>query len=186
MAQENITTEKRRLRLERDHAPAEASTCGLYQKDSGSGCQTGKSYPKWLLWLWNHPQLYMFLLECRSFVHRIRIVLTTPDSHEVCMGVLGVEGTPEHLSDLPNKCLHARTRDIETMFSTFAWATPLDWRVAALAWEQGARWSFDSMGYGTAFSSVQKAFSERQDTKPDSVVPQCSTRDRQSPLPSRE
>jgi hypothetical protein len=182
------TTEKRKLQPERDHAAAEASTCGPCQKNSPSGRQTGKSYPVWRLWLSNHPQLYMFLLECRSFVHRIKIVLTTPDSHEVYMGVLGVEGTPEHLSDLPNKCLHARTRDIERMCSTFAWATPLDWRVAALAWEQGVQWSFDMLGYGTAFSSVHRAlsFSEREDIKPDSVVPQCSTHDPLTPLPSRE
>jgi hypothetical protein len=179
MARGNVTKEKCKPRPECGHAAVEESTSGLYRKDSRRGHQTDRAYPRWLLWLWSHPQLYMFLLECRSFVRRINFVLTTPDSHEVYMGVLGVEGTPEHLSELPNKCLHARTRDIEKMSSTFAWATPLDWRVAALAWEQGVQWSFDMLGYGTAFSSVQRAlvFSEREDVKPDLAVLQSTRRD---------
>ena len=156
-----------------------------YLTDSCIERPNGAGYPRWLLWLWRRPQLCVSLLEIRSFLRRMRIVLGSNDSHRVYMGTVQAQCGHEHPCDLSSRCLHARIADIEILCSKFPWATPLDWRLAAFAWEQGYLSVLSMCGISSASVLETLSVSEREDIKPDLATQQPTKRDPSNPPPSR-
>jgi hypothetical protein len=102
----------------------------------------------------NHPRLRMLLSECRSFLHRTYIVLTSKDTHRVPMGSAYLESPSGYLYQ--NIRTDACIRDIERISSNRLWATPLDWAAYRDSWEAGVEWAC-TLGSDSALNSEHKA-----------------------------
>jgi hypothetical protein len=102
-------------------------------------------YRRGLRHLRKYPKLRMFLSECRSFLWRTYIVLTSSDTYRVPIGSVRLEAPSER--PWPNTRSHACIRDIERISSSRPWATPMDWAAYRDSWEAGVQWAsstFDS------------------------------------------
>lgn len=101
-----------------------------------------------------HPTLRMFLSECRSFVHRSYIVLTSKDTHRVPMGFVFVESPTGRVYE--NIRAAACIRDTERISSNRSWATPLDWAAYRDSWEAGVEWALRTLGSDSTLDSEHK------------------------------
>lgn len=96
--------------------------------------------------LQKYPRLRMFLSECRSFLCRTYIVLTSTDTHRVPTGPAYLEGQSGRV--FRNIRSLACIRDIERISSNRP-STPLDWSAYRDAWEAGAEWASSILDSGT-------------------------------------
>src|SRR5437016_5481958 len=103
-------------------------------------CETssGRTFPKWRLWIWNRPRLHMLVLECRSFVRRIQMLLTNTHSYELPTEYLFVQVSSGQT--VLNIRALARIRDIKTLASSRRWASPAEMKGLHLSWELGFLW----------------------------------------------
>lgn len=102
-----------------------------------------------------YPRLRMFLSECRSFLYRSRIVLTSKDTHRVPMGPAYLESPSGRV--FRNIRSLACNEDIERNASNRPWATPLDWAAYRDSWEAGVEWAVNTLGSDTLVDSEHKA-----------------------------
>jgi hypothetical protein len=93
------------------------------------------------------PRLRMFLSECRSFLYRSRIVLTSKNTHRVPMGPAYLESPSGRV--VRNIRSLACNEDIERNASNRSWATPLDWAAYRDSWEAGVGWAVSTLGSDT-------------------------------------
>jgi hypothetical protein len=107
-----------------------------------------------------YPRLRMFLSECRSFLYRSYIVLTSKDTHRVPMGSAYLESPSGRV--FRNIRSLACSRDIERISSNHP-STPLDWAAYRDSWEAGVEWAANTLGSDTLLDSEHKAllFSKR-------------------------
>jgi hypothetical protein len=102
-----------------------------------------------------YPRLRMFLSECRSFLYRSRIVLTSKDTHRVPMGPAYLESPSGRV--FRNIRSLACNQDIERNASNRPWTTPLDWTAYRDSWEAGVEWAVNTLGSDTLVDSEHKA-----------------------------
>jgi hypothetical protein len=130
---------------------------GASQKDTGekdSGLLS-RTYRILFEGLRTYPRLRMFLSECRSFLYRSRIVLTSKDTHRVPIGPAYLE-SPSGLVFRNIRSL-ACNEDIERNASNRPWAAPLDWAAYRDSWEAGVEWAVNTLGSNTLVDSEHKA-----------------------------
>jgi hypothetical protein len=119
----------------------------------------------------------MLLLECRNFVHRIGIVLTSSDSLSVDTGRVWLgDGSGQVLL---NTRRIARIQSIENFSSSHPQATPYDWKVHQEAWDEGIQWTLHNLDSGTLQNSEHRALlaSEPIYLKRRQAAPQSSKHD---------
>lgn len=119
------------------------SNCNAHVDKHESGMGVREMSREVLVVLRKCPKLRMFLSECRSFLWRIRTVLTNNDTHRVPIGSAHLEVRPERLC--PNTHSHACIRDIERISSSRPWSTPMDWAAYRDSWEAGVQWAVSNL-----------------------------------------
>jgi hypothetical protein len=103
----------------------------------------------------NFPRLRRFLWEYRNFLHRIRIVWNNSDSYRCTRSFAFLEA--------PSGCVYENIRSygriecIRTCVSKNQWATPLDWKLCAAAWDQGVEWAVNNLDFDNPSTSEHKA-----------------------------
>lgn len=100
------------------------------------------------------PRLRVVLSELRSLLPRIRMRFGK-ESSPLVVGRLFLESQRGHL--LPNKRLHGRIECIKTVASKYQWTSPVDWRIAVGAWDQGVEWAVHNFGSCTSLPEEHKS-----------------------------
>jgi hypothetical protein len=132
-----------------------SADAALHSRDTDIESSSGDSYSRWLLWLWRHPRLHMFLLEFRSFFQRSRIVWSRSQrepSHKDFVWLRGDDGR-SYLNT--RRC--GRSENIEKISSIHPWATPVDWELWRQSWDEGVEWAIRNLDFGSPSTSAHKA-----------------------------
>jgi hypothetical protein len=86
--------------------------------------------------------LYGWILECRSFYHRIRLAAKRGD---VCQPQMGHRWETSALGHLiPNRRTQARIQDMQQALSLHPWMSPEDWHIFLIGWDAGSEYSAHS------------------------------------------
>ncbi len=101
------------------------------------------------------PKLRMLLSECRSFVYRSYIVLTSKDTYRVPMGSVYLDAPGGRVYQ--NIRAAACIQNTERISSNRPWATPLDWSAYRDSWEAGVEWALSTLGSDSPLDSEHKA-----------------------------
>lgn len=101
-----------------------------------------------------HLRLCNMLSELCSFRHRMYIATQNSELFRVPTGFVFLE-SPGGASYLNTRSL-GRSEHIQTVSTTYPWATPLDWKLHCESWDSGVEWAIHNLGCGSSLADEHK------------------------------